>query len=367
MNRRDWLKTSALIAGTSTFNKSYAAQTGCATGLSNDVPSGIIRLGWNENPYGPSEKVMEALKEGLKSANRYADANLLRSAIAKHHGVSPDQIHIGAGSANILTNIALAYFKSPTENIVSAKPTFFILPEAVAMVGSQKIEVPLTSDKKHDLSKMASLSSENTKVIYICNPNNPTGTKLPHDDLKSFVEEMSKSKIMAVDEVYHDFIDDPSLIPLTETNKNIIIVRSFSKVYGLAGMRIGYAVAHPSTINHLQRFSSASALLLNQPVILAGEAALKDQDFVKMYLKKNEECKTLLSDYLTTEKIDFYPSFANLMYFSLDQFPKDFLAKMQAKKIIVREVDDYGKRFCRVSMSKPEEIQLFIDALKVIR
>jgi histidinol-phosphate aminotransferase len=203
-------------------------------------------------------------------------------------------------------------------------------------------------------------------MIYICNPNNPTGTKLDPSVLKDFVENLSKKYIIAIDEVYHDFIDEPSLIPLAATNPNVIIARSFSKVYGLAGMRIGYGVAHPDTIKNMTKYVAWAGNAISQVTKAAALASLEDTGFVKMSLAKNEESKDILYEYLTKSGVEHYKSYTNCAYFSLDKFPKDFVKLMESKKVIVREVNDYGKLFCRVSTGKPEEMRQFIDRIKSI-
>jgi histidinol-phosphate aminotransferase len=189
---------------------------------------------------------------------------------------------------------------------------------------------------------------------------------LPPSVLKAFVEDLSKKYVVAIDEVYHDFITDPSLISLAATNPNVIVARSFSKVYGLAGMRIGYAVAHPDTIKYMTKYVAWAGNAISQVTKAAAMASLDDTEFMKMSLAKNEASKAILYDYLPQQGVEHYKSYANCSYFSLEKFPKDFVALMESKKVIIRQVNDYGKLYCRISTGKPEDMMQFINIVKAI-
>jgi histidinol-phosphate aminotransferase len=366
MNRRNWLKISALLTASAYTGTAYAMQTGCYQPLS-DLPDGFLRLGSNENPYGTSAKTMAAMQSALKESNRYPNFDLLTQKIAAHHQVAMEQVCITAGSSEALALAAIAFARDKSQNIVTAKPTFNVFPDIAERLGAKRIDVPLTADKVIDLNKMAAAVTEDTAAIYVCNPNNPTGTKLETDALHSFVRELSKRTKVIVDEVYHDFIDDPSLIPMAATNPNVVIIRSFSKVYGLAGMRIGYAIAHADTVRKMAAMVSRPGINISQAGQAAAVAALEDQDFVKMSVSKNKESQQVLYNYLKEANIRYIPSYANLVYFSLEGFAKTYVKDMQARKVIVREVDDYGQRWCRVSMGTPDEMRRFVDILKTMR
>lgn len=362
MNRRNWLKISSLIASGSFLNQSYAHnQVGCTL---PDFPSEYLRMGSNENPYGPSPMALAAMQNALQMGNRYPDTYPLKEKIAAKFGLTPQHILLGAGSAEILGLIALAYFSKGQGSLVAPKPTFFVLLNTAERLGARLINVPLTTDKKHDLEAMAKAIESDTKLIYICNPNNPTGTKLPPDQLRAFVEEISKKYVVAIDEVYHDFINEPSMIPLVANNKNVIVARSFSKVYGLAGMRVGFGVAHPETLAYLSKFVAWPGNAISQVTNAAAMASLDDVEFVRMSLQKNEESKQMLYQFLKSKGINYTPSFTNCSYFELDsKLPTNFVKRMEEeKKVVVREYNDYGKLYCRVSTGKPEDMQQFIAA-----
>lgn len=366
MNRRTWLKFSALLTASAYVGTAYAEQTGCRLPIS-DLPNDWLRLGSNENPYGCSPKAMQAMQAALKECNRYPNYDLLIQKIADYHGVAKEQVFLTAGSSEALALSAVAFARNASQNIVTAKPTFNVFPDVAERMGIKRIDVPLTAEKVIDLNRMAAAVNKQTAAVYVCNPNNPTGTKLETEVLHGFVKDISKKTAVVIDEVYHDFIDAPSLIPATANNPNLVIIRSFSKVYGLAGMRIGYAIAHADTVKKMQALISRPGITVSQAGLAAAVAALDDRDFVQMYLEKNRESRQVLYDYLKAAGIRYIPSYANLVYFSLEGFPPTYLKDMQARKVIVREVDDYGQRWCRVSMGTPEEMQRFTEILKTVR
>jgi histidinol-phosphate aminotransferase len=365
MQRRNFLKYSTLLAGAAWAgpHAAYARATGCALPLTDGQ---LLALGSNENPYGPGPLAIQAMQEAVKLGNRYTETTDLRQKLAQKWGIAPEGIILGAGSAEILGLISLAYCHGQPDTLVAPRPTFFCLPSMFERLGGTVVHVPLTADKKHDLERMAAALTLNTKMVYVCNPNNPTGTKLDPARLRAFVEEMAKKYIVAVDEVYHDFITDPSLISVAHQTPNVIVARSFSKIYGLAGMRVGYGVAHPDTINHLAKYVAWYGNAISQVSKAGALASLQDPEFVKTSLAKNEEAKTVLYNFLKQEGIEHYYSYANCSYFSLEKLPKDFVKLMLDRKIVVRQVDDHGKLYCRVSTGKPEEMQQFINAIRAL-
>jgi histidinol-phosphate aminotransferase len=364
MDRRHFLRLGGIAASAPliSFPSSFDHGTECVTGGVSYI-DGMLNLGSNENPYGPSPMATEAMRKAVSEGNRYVQTNDLREKIASQKGIAAENVIIGAGSSEILGLTALMGYKASINTLLTSHPTFFILPTMYERLGGKVIRVPLNSDKKYDLERMGSAITADTKMVYICNPNNPTGTKLFPSLLRAFVEDLSRQYIVVIDEVYHDYITDPSLIPMAATNKNIIVVRSFSKVYGLAGMRIGYGVSHPDTIAELLKYMSREGNAMTQVGKAAALASLDDAEFIKMTLDKNEASKKILYDFLSKSNIDYIYSNANCSYFSLDKFPKNFIEMVEAKNVIVRQVDDNGKQYCRVSTGKPEDMTTFTSIL----
>ncbi|MCS6967601.1 MAG: histidinol-phosphate transaminase [Cytophagales bacterium] len=367
MNRRNWLKISALLGVSTYLGTSYAAQTGCWSPAFSDLPQEWLRLGSNENPYGCSPKVMQAMQAALKECNRYPNFDLLLQKLSDYHQIAKEQICITAGSSEALALAAIAFARNKRENIITAKPTFNVFPDIAERLGTKRIDVPLTAEKVIDLHAMAAAVNKRTAAVYVCNPNNPTGSKLETETLHNFVRTISQKTTVVVDEVYHDFIEAPSLIAQTANNPRLVVIRSFSKVYGLAGMRIGYAVAHPDTIKKMTALIARPGICISQAGVAGAIAALEDRDFVRMSVEKNRESQEILYAYLRQAGIRYIPSYANLVYFSLEGFPKTYLEDMKARKVIVREIDDYGQRWCRVSMGSPEEMKRFVEILKSMR
>jgi histidinol-phosphate aminotransferase len=376
LSRRKWLQSSLTLAGGAALAGALPLVSLPVTCVASPhelalKEGGMLLLGSNENPYGPSPKAREAMIEAVQRGNRYADVKPLVADVAAFRGVAPENVVMGAGSAEILGLAALAFAKSRTE-VVAAKPTFFVLPDVAKRLGATVVEITVDADLRHDLSKMASAISPKTSLVYVCNPNNPTGTKLEASLLRAFCEEVAKKAVVVVDEVYHDFIDDASMIPLAVQNPNVIVARSFSKVYGLAGMRIGYGIAHADTIKKLQALQAWSGNAISQVSLAAARVSLQDQAFVRMTLEKIAEGREIVSAYLKSEGIFSVPSFANVVYFALDKFPASkttggFAKQMEERNIIIREGNVGERRFCRVSMGTPEEMRQFVNVLKTLK
>ncbi|MFY8000105.1 MAG: pyridoxal phosphate-dependent aminotransferase [Candidatus Kapaibacteriota bacterium] len=376
LSRRKWLQASLSLAGGAALSGALPLVSAPVTCFATErelaqKEGGMLLLGSNENPYGPSPKAREAMLEAVQRGNRYANVQPLVADLAAFRGVAPENVIMGAGSAEILGLAALAFAKPQTE-VIAAKPTFFVLPDVAKRLGANVVEISVDADLRHDLAKMASAVTPKTSLVYVCNPNNPTGTKLEAAQIRAFCEEMSKKAVVVVDEVYHDFITDASMIPLATQNPNVVVVRSFSKVYGLAGMRVGYGIAHAETIKKLQALQAWSGNAISQVSMAAARASLKDQDFVRMSLEKIAEGREIVAAYCKSEGIFTVPSFANIVYFALDKFPASkvqggFAKQMEAQNIVIREGLVGERRFCRVSMGTPEEMRQFVNVLKTLK
>lgn len=369
MNRRDWIKSSGILATSGLWTDIISRQTAChsfhaeSEGDFYDAP--VLRLGSNENPYGTSPGAKEALTNAMPYSNRYVLLDKLKEKIGAKWNLGSEFVIPGAGSAEILSLSALSHFHDGAGSLVTPRPTFFVLPAVAEKLGAEVINVKLTSDKLIDLEKIQSSIKSNTRMIYLCNPNNPTGTKLPYETLRSFVESIPSRIMLVIDEVYLDFVNDQSLIPLVTSQKNLIIIKSFSKVYGLAGMRLGYGLAHPDTIKSIEKFVDRAGNGISHLTYYAGLAALDDHDFVKMYIAKNTEAKEVLYQWLRSKKVEHYYSYANCTVFSMDKFDKSLVSKLlNDDKILVRQVDDWGHQFCRVSIGKPEDMHLLNQKLE---
>src|SRR5213595_3981327 len=221
------------------------------------ISTGIVRLSANENPYGPSAKAHEAMKNAHGVSNRYPDEanDLLIDKIAKINNVNREQIVLGDGSGEIL-KICAETFTGPTQGkLIAADPTFESILEYSKANGAEVVKVPLTSSFTHDLEKMGA-AANGKGLVYVCNPNNPTASITPKNDLRAFIQSAPAQTMILVDEAYFHFADSSdyeSVIPLVKDHLNLIVARTFSKIYGMAGLRCGYCVAQKSAIERLRR------------------------------------------------------------------------------------------------------------------
>src|SRR5262245_54563084 len=208
-------------------------------------PGTVVSLDSNENPYGPSPAAIEAMLRSPAAAARYPDPleTPLVEDLARQHRVSPEQIVLGCGSGEIL-KMAGAAFLGPGKTLVVAEPTFEAVLRFAGLVAADAIKVPLDRDHRHDLGAMARAIDGRTGLVYVCNPNNPTGTIVPGRALEAFLKGMPAGAVVLVDEAYHHFVEDPAYLSMAEriaAYPNVVVVRTFSKIHGLAGMRLGYA------------------------------------------------------------------------------------------------------------------------------
>ena len=238
----------------------------------------LLGLDSNENPYGPSARALVAMTRSQSGAARYQDAKEveLAEALARLHGVAPDQVVLGCGSGEIL-KMADAAFLGPGQTVVAAEPTFEAIFDYAQVTRAEGVKVPLTADHRHDLPRMAAACNARTGLVYVCNPNNPTGTIVTGDELRAFLERVPGDTVIVLDEAYHHFVEDKAYrsgFELLPRRENLVLVRTFSKIYGLAGMRLGYAVASPARAKALraqQVWSNANAGVLEAALTMLAE------------------------------------------------------------------------------------------------
>ena len=363
-NRRNWLKQTGLgIVGLGIIPfESFAIPT--KENLIDEKNESLIRLKSNENPYGPSALARNAMRDSVGASNRYNWELLdeLIGKIAQKHHLTAQNIVLGAGSSEIL-NLAALYCSKKSGNLIIAETTFDYWTVTAENAGLKKIAIPLTADKKHDLAAMLNAIDSDTKMVYICNPNNPTGTICANEALLDFITEATKRTIVLVDEAYLDFTDQPSLASLVTENKNLIIAKTFSKIYALAGARIGYALAHPDTIKEL----SALQFLANSSVSVVSAsgalASLKDDQFVTDTFLLNAAARKYTIAQLENLKIRCIPSHANFVYFSLENYNKDYFELLQKNNILGTKIYEEKGKWSRITIGTMDEMKQFIKAL----
>lgn len=385
IHRRQLLKAGALLTGSLGFIPSFTStvvahppaevfdpiqtwETDESVILS--APPDIkARLSANENPFGPSAKARKAIQEAIPDSYRYPFmySRDLTNKIATYEGVQPMQIMMGAGSSPLLLAAAM-YFSKDGGSIVTGDPSYQDLPEKAAMFKASIIKVPLTADYKLDLDAMEKAITTDTKLVYICNPNNPTATILDTDKLKGFCERVSAKVPIFIDEAYIDYLDDPksaSMMEAVRKGQNVIIARTFSKLYGFAGLRVGYAVAPPAIIRALNLYSTGG-MSISATSIQAANATYLDMDYLNEAKAKTMASKKFLYELLEKEGYTWIPSSANFVMFPIKMEAGKFSNEMMKRGVSIRTWRFVGKDWCRISLGTMEEMQEFAKAFKEI-
>jgi len=324
-----------------------------------------IKLASNENPMGPSPFAIQAVNNILSGLHRYPDGNALRlkEAICSDQNVDLDQITIGNGSNDIIEFVVRSFLSSK-DSAVFSEHAFAVYPLAVQTVGAQGIEVP-AKDWGHNLSAMNKAIQKNTKLIFIANPNNPTGTFIARDEVISFLDSVSKDVIVLLDQAYFDYASyENSDIGFEFINEfpNLIISRSFSKAYGLAGFRVGYSVSSKEIADFLNRVRQP--FNTNSLALAAAEAALSDKDHMLKSLKMNIEQKSLLYKGLEDLGYQYIPSAGNFICFDCKQDAEQLFNNLLKEGVIVRSMGVYKMpNHLRVTIGLPEENNIFLEKL----
>lgn len=362
-SRRTWIKQASFAIAAMGLSDSLSAEQV----MVKEDGRKLILLNSNENAFGPSKKVIQAISTAASKSNRYPDDEIqvLISKLASHHQISKEYITITAGSTEVLSLTAMLSAKQKG-NAVTAEPSFNFWTKIASGAGLTITRVPLNSEKKLDLEKMRAAVNAETRLVYVCNPNNPVGNYIEHGKLKAFVEDCSQTSLVLVDEAYNEFVGLPSLMPLTITNKNIIIAKTFSKIYGLAGSRVGYALAHPDTIAKLNELNGWPNGSISQVSVAAASAALDDQEFVKYCASKTTEAREKVYSTLKDLNLEFIPSYTSFLMFNIDPIKCNYEDAMRKKNILVQHRNHFGGKWCRVSMGTLEEMDLFCKSLREI-
>jgi histidinol-phosphate aminotransferase len=362
-SRRQWIRQSSLVLASFGFASEILAVNAPKIQSNNDR----ILLNSNENAYGPSPMARKAIEEMYVRSNRYPDdyIPLLKSKIAAHWQIDVNNILLGAGSSEII-GLAALHAKGFGNEVIAGEPAYKVWNGQAEQLGLRIHRIPLNQDLVHDLNKMLSAISKNIGMVYICNPNNPTGTVNNITELRKFVAEASKKTIVFIDEAYTEYANIPSLADMAINNKNIIVAKTFSKIYGLAGARVGYAIAHPETINILGKYQAWPDAAVSLVSSVAAMASLDDHLFVEQCRKHAAEARAICSTAFDELKLKYIPSQTNFILFNIDTIQKDFVKEMEAKNIFVQFRAHFGGKWCRVTMGTIDEMQIFCSVLKTI-
>lgn len=325
----------------------------------------VIKLASNENPFGCSPKAKEAIAAQLDTLAIYPDgASLqLRWELAEFLGVKPEQLIFGNGSDEVVQMIARAYLEEGT-NTVMATPTFSQYRANAIIEGAELIEVPLKNGV-HDLEAMAAAINGQTRVVWVCNPNNPSGTIVTRDELEAFLQKVPKDVLVVLDEAYYEYVVDPAYpqtVPMLKQYPNLIVLRTFSKIYGLAALRIGYGIASEEIIGHLDHVREPfNTSTLAQA---AARAALKDQAFVEECRKRNREGLKQLTDRFDEWGLSYFPSQTNFVLVDLQQDSDEVFRRLLEQGIIVRSGRALGfPGYQRITVGSAEQNEKVLQAL----
>lgn len=326
----------------------------------------VIKLASNENPFGCSPYVLENLLPGVKEMAIYPDGAMreLRKSVARHLGVAEEQLIFGNGSDEIIQQIARCFLE-PGTNAVMADLTFPRYKTNVQIEGAEVIEVPLR-DGTHDLKAMADAVNERTKAVWICNPNNPTGTIVRAAEVTEFLERIPATTLVILDEAYYEYVTDsdyPDSLSLLSKYPNLIILRTFSKIYGLASLRIGYGIASPEIVTEMNRVREP--FNVNDFAQRAAQLALQDQSFITDCRKKNTDGIQQITSAFDRLGLHYFPPQGNFIFVETGVPAKDVFEHLLKQGVIVRMDPSWGfPTAIRVTVGSKRENQAFLTGLK---
>ncbi|HUX50735.1 MAG TPA: histidinol-phosphate transaminase [Spirochaetia bacterium] len=330
------------------------------------LKAGAVKLASNENPFGPSPLAIDAIVRDAATVNLYPDqhANRLRQKLSAVHNIPADQLIIGDGSDEIMAMITGTYLESG-DNVITAANTFSTYTYATLLFGGQMRTVPL-AEGRFDLPAIAAAIDSRTRATFICNPNNPTGTYVTDAELRSFLEKVPKSVVVVLDEAYVEFAtasDFPDSLSLLAEYPNLIVLRTFSKIYGLAGLRVGYGIASTSMIADLNRVKQPFNVgLLSQ---IAAAAALDDSAFVERSLANNRAGKETLYKALDDLGLSYYRTQSNFVCIETNTDAKALFRRVAELGVTIRPLASFGlPTAIRVTIGTPEQLTLFLQCFE---
>ena len=335
----------------------------------------LAELGSNESVHGCSPRVADAIRDALPLVHRYPDplGGDLKRALAALHGVSPGELVLGNGSHELLLLLAQV-FAGPGRSVVMARHGFAVYALAAQSVGAElRVAAPLPRDSAmplgHDLEAIAAQVREDTRLVYLANPNNPTGTWFPLAALQRLLDRLPSSAVVVVDEAYAEFVgpgEPASALALRAHHPNLVVTRTFSKAYGLAGLRVGYAVAHPGLAALLERLRES--FNVNALGLAAAEAALADQEHVRLACRANAEERAWLAAELQARGHGVFPSRTNFLLVEFGQGAASLEAQLLARGVVPRPMGGYGLPQClRITVGTRAENLALLAGLDALR
>lgn len=367
LNRRLWLKQSSFALAGLGLTPQLFAKTIPKTDTLNKahVPNQTILLNSNENAYGPSPAARSAMLEAYLKSNRYPDDLIgpLKKKLAAHSNVQEDNILLGAGSSEII-GLACLHAAKKKGHILTTEPSYKVWNNQATAFGLSFKRTTLPKKNNLPVEELYGPVTAETRLVYICNPNNPTGTVLDVSAIEHFAQKASQQALIFIDEAYAEYAQLPTLASLAVSNPNVIVAKTFSKIYGLAGARVGYAIAHPKSIQALSQYQPWPDAAVSVVSAAAATAALDDQAFVQDCREKAKQARELCYDTFRQLALEYIPASANFILFNIDKIKGDFAQQMQQQNIYVQFREHYGGKWCRVTMGTLDEMERFTHALK---
>lgn len=383
LTRRDWLRASGLLTAGLGLSRFSAAEARPSAPLVSSFTNEFAfaddpfekmhmlkaRLLANENPLGISPKAKEALVQAANIGNRYAfrEFGQLKAPIAANEGVKPENIMMAPGSSDVLM-AAADYFAKGGGTILTSTLTYDDLLQRAQGFGAKIKALPITKDYKYDLPAIKAAITPDVKLVYIVNPNNPTGTILSTAELEAFCREVAPKVPVFIDEAYIDFFEPaerPKLGKLIAEGHNIILARTFSKIHGFAGLRLGYAMAQPATLKILREYTNAE-FAISITTLMAGIASYNDLDWQNHCRAENAKARAYTTKALTDMGYEVIPSSTNFILFPIRMKTSSFSNQMFAQGIGIQTRDYNGQPFCRVSVGTMDEMATFIGGFKKV-
>jgi histidinol-phosphate aminotransferase len=329
----------------------------------------IVKLASNENPLGPAIQVIDTIQSEAKNVCLYPDSDSreLKTALAEKYQLAEERIFLGNGSDEIL-DLLMTLILKPGDEVIQADPAFIKYELAVKSRGGSSVKVPLDQNHRHDLQAMEAEISDQTKAIFICNPNNPTGTMLEREEIESFLERVSDEVLVIVDQAYQEYItaEDPfDGIELLEKYPNLMLMRTFSKAYGLAGMRIGYALADPELIDYLNRIRGP--FNVNRLAQKAAVTALESESHLEICQNLNNKEKEFLYQKFEELGLEYIETEANFMMVDTGMPAAEVFKELQQRGVIIRPGHQFGmESWIRVTIGTRADNEYFIRNLKKV-
>lgn len=374
MRRRDFIRAgtlSGLVAGTGALSVSSNPLSALAAAPGRRTSDDKVRLNSNENPLGISPAAKDAVLEAITVANRYPSDQqaVLVSQLAAAHEVSENQIVIGTGSAEVL-QMAVQAYAAPRAKLVMADPTYEAVTNYQRTEAYELVKVPLTSNYEHDLGRMreAAESSGHPALVYLCNPNNPTATITPSAAIDEWIAEAPEHIFFLSDEAYIEYVEDErmwSSLPWIGKKRNVLVVKTFSKIYGMAGLRIGYGIAHPDTAARLTDFASRNNA--NQIAIAAAGASFQDEQLMKKSREVNGQSREMVEATLDELGLERMPTQANFLMHRISGDLATYRNRMADAGFLVGRDFPPKLDWNRLSFGLPEDMGRFCDTLRDFR